>query len=147
MHVLVPETTRVLPQLLVCVRVSLLHVPLGSGDQIVSEQTPTVTDLVTAEAPVGGQVRVYVREVVILFCCSLPEAALDPLQAPEAEQDAAFEVQLNIDDPPEATEVGLAEKVSVIGADAAHRAPSQLEPLAQLAVAVTELSTVAPFLA
>ena len=87
-----------------------LSVTVGAG---VPGVIVTVTDLL-ALPPALVQVSVEVPVAVKLVRIRLPEAALVPVQAPEAVHDVAFVLpQLRVEEPPELTEIGLALNVTV----------------------------------
>ena len=71
-----------------------------------------------AVPPVPVQLNVYVAVVVILVIDCEPDVAFDPDHAPLAVQEVALvELHVNVADPPEVTDVGEADKVTV-GAEA-----------------------------
>jgi len=73
--------------------------------------TSTVAD-VLPPAPLQVRVNVWLEPSVPVLW--LPLSALDPAQAPEAVQSVALDVdQLNVEEPPTATEVGLADSETV----------------------------------
>ena len=75
--------------------------------------TVTVTDWL-AEPPAPVQVKVYVVVAVRLFRVCVPLVATAPLQPLDAVQAVALvEDQASVVEPPEITEVGLAEKETV----------------------------------
>jgi hypothetical protein len=70
--------------------------------------------LAFAEPPAPVQVSVYVSVVVRLFSDCEPLVVFVPVQPPKAVQEVAFvEDQVSVELPPEVTDVGLAERVTV----------------------------------
>jgi len=74
--------------------------------------TVTVVDC-AIDLPLPVHVKVYVEVTVGLTTC-VPDVAFVLDQAPEAVQEVTFvEDQVSVADPPEITDVGLAERVTV----------------------------------
>ena len=81
-----------------------------SGDRPVGGVPVTVTVVDALAVPLGPvQARLNVLVIVSPLVDSLPEAALAPVQPPEAVQEVALdEDQTSVDDPPLVTDVGFA---------------------------------------
>ena len=87
---------------------AVMEVP--SGDKPVGGVPVTVTIVDALAVPLGPvQARLNVLVIVSPLVDSLPEAALAPVQPPEAVQEvASVEDQTSVDDPPLVTDVGFA---------------------------------------
>jgi hypothetical protein len=78
----------------VCAKFEVTRLAVGGGGEL-DVETFTVTDCVAAAEPLFVQDRLNAVVCVMGAVVSLPDAAFDPVQPPEAVQDVPFELQVS----------------------------------------------------